>query len=46
MIATAWRVVGVGFSLLVVLAAALLHGVDPQQTMAGGAGIGEDFWFS
>ncbi|HET6740106.1 MAG TPA: proton-conducting transporter membrane subunit, partial [Kribbella sp.] len=46
MIATAWRVVGVGFSLLVVLAAALLHGVDPQQTMAAGAGIGEDFWFS
>ncbi|MFF0265167.1 NADH-quinone oxidoreductase subunit L [Kribbella sp. NPDC004536] len=46
MIATAWRVVGVGFSLLVVLAAALLHGVTPQTTMAGGAMIGEDFWFS
>ncbi|WP_329003608.1 NADH-quinone oxidoreductase subunit L [Kribbella sp. NBC_00709] len=46
MIATAWRVAGVGFSLLVVLASALLYGVDPQQTTAGGAMIGEDFWFS
>ncbi|TDW17226.1 NADH-quinone oxidoreductase subunit 5 family protein [Kribbella kalugense] len=46
MIATAWRVVGVGFSLLVVLAAALLYGVDPQQTSSAGAMIGEDFWFA
>ncbi|NUR96881.1 MAG: proton-translocating NADH-quinone oxidoreductase subunit L, partial [Kribbellaceae bacterium] len=46
MIATAWRVVGVGFSLLVVLAAALLHGVSPRTTAAGGAMIGQDFWFS
>lgn len=46
MIATAWRVVGVGFSLLVVLAAALLHGVTPQHTTAGGAGIGRDFSFA
>jgi NADH-quinone oxidoreductase subunit L len=45
-IATAWRVVGVGFSLLVVLAAALLHGVTPRVTTAGGAMIGQDFWFS
>ncbi|WP_427888593.1 NADH-quinone oxidoreductase subunit L [Kribbella sp. GL6] len=46
MIGTAWRVVGVGFSLLVVLASALLYGVTPQHTTAGGAMIGEDFWFS
>jgi NADH-quinone oxidoreductase subunit L len=45
-IATAWRVVGVGFSLLVVLAAALLYGVDPQQTSAGGVMLGQDFWFA
>jgi len=45
-IATAWRVVGVGFSLLVVLAAALLYGVDPQQTTSAGSMIGQDFWFS
>ncbi|GAA1157044.1 NADH-quinone oxidoreductase subunit L [Kribbella jejuensis] len=46
MIATAWRVVGVGFSLLVVLAAALLHGVTPGTTKAGGIMIGQEFWFS
>lgn len=41
MIATAWRVVGVGFSLLVVLAAALLYGVDPQQTRYVGSDVGD-----
>ncbi len=32
MIATAWRVIGVGFSLLVVLTAGLLYGADPGRT--------------
>ena len=40
MIATAWRVIGVGFSLLVILAAALLYGVDPQQVGFGGSYVG------
>jgi NADH-quinone oxidoreductase subunit L len=31
-IATAWRVAGVGFSLLVVLMAGLLYGAEPDQT--------------
>ncbi|GAB2632959.1 NADH-quinone oxidoreductase subunit 5 family protein [Kribbella swartbergensis] len=31
MIATAWRVAGVGFSLLVVLMAGLLYGAEPEQ---------------
>jgi NADH-quinone oxidoreductase subunit L len=44
-IATAWRVVGVGFSLLVILAAILLSGVEPQQTGFPGTGAGLDvFW--
>ena len=46
MIATAWRVVGVGFSLLVVLAAGLLSGVDPQQTSFGGGFVGNDIFIS
>ncbi|WP_112249046.1 NADH-quinone oxidoreductase subunit 5 family protein [Kribbella monticola] len=40
MIATAWRVIGVGFSLLVILTAALLHGVDPQQADFAGSYAG------
>jgi NADH-quinone oxidoreductase subunit L len=40
-IGTAWRVIGVGFSLLVVLSAALLSGVDPQQTSFVGSDVGE-----
>jgi len=39
-IATAWRVIGVGFSLLVILTAILLYGVDPQQTTFSGTFIG------
>ncbi|GAA1633820.1 NADH-quinone oxidoreductase subunit L [Kribbella alba] len=46
MIATAWRVVGVGFSLLVILAAALLYGVDPQQTSLAGTFIGNEVFIS
>lgn len=47
MIATAWRVIGVGFSLLVVLAAALLYGVEPQQTaFTHGARVGGDVFIS
>ncbi len=41
MIGTAWRVIGVGFSLLVVLSAALLYGVDPQQTGFVGSDVGD-----
>jgi len=41
-IATAWRVVGVGFSLLVILTAILLSGVDPQQTSFGGSDLGSN----
>ncbi|QNE19116.1 NADH-quinone oxidoreductase subunit L [Kribbella qitaiheensis] len=40
MIATASRVIGVGFSLLVILTAALLHGVDPQQVELAGSYVG------
>ncbi|TCN40486.1 NADH-quinone oxidoreductase subunit L [Kribbella orskensis] len=47
MIATAWRVVGVGFSLLVVLTAAVLYGVEPQQTaFTHGARVGGDVFIS
>ena len=47
MIATAWRVIGVGFSLLVVLTAALLYGVEPQQTaFTNGARVGSDVFIS
>ncbi len=40
MIATAWRVVGVGFSLLVILSAVLLYGVEPGQTSFMNSSIG------
>jgi len=39
-IATAWRVVGVGFSLLVILSAVLLYGVEPGQTSFMNSSIG------
>jgi NADH-quinone oxidoreductase subunit L len=42
-IATAWRVAGIGFSLVVILAAALLSGVDPQQVALGGTSVGDVF---
>jgi NADH-quinone oxidoreductase subunit L len=45
-IATAWRVVGVGFSLLVVLAAGLLYGVDPQTKSFGGTFVGNDVFIN
>lgn len=41
MIATAWRVVGVGFSLLVVLVAGLLSGADPDRTGFLNSSIGD-----
>ncbi|MFI6673699.1 NADH-quinone oxidoreductase subunit L [Kribbella sp. NPDC050470] len=41
MIATVWRVVGVGFSLLVVLMAALLYGAAPDQTSFLNSSIGD-----
>ncbi len=41
MIATAWRVVGVGFSLLVILSAVLLYGVEPGQTSFMNSSIGD-----
>lgn len=41
MIATAWRVIGVGFSLLVTLAAVLLSGVEPEQVWFLGAQVGD-----
>ncbi|MFG1815809.1 NADH-quinone oxidoreductase subunit L [Kribbella sp. NPDC049174] len=41
MIATAWRVTGVGFSLLVVLAAGLLYGVEPDQTSFLNSSVGD-----
>ncbi len=41
MIATAWRVVGVGFSLLVVLAAGLLSGADPGRTSFLNSSVGD-----
>ena len=41
MIGTAWRVIGVGFSLLVVLSAGLLYGIDPQQTGFVGSDVGD-----
>ncbi|ADB35232.1 proton-translocating NADH-quinone oxidoreductase, chain L [Kribbella flavida DSM 17836] len=44
MIATAWRVAGVGFSLLVILSAILLAGADPQVTSFPGTGAGDAFW--
>lgn len=44
MIATTWRVLGVGFSLLVVLSAILLYGVDPQVTSFPGTGAGSAYW--
>jgi NADH-quinone oxidoreductase subunit L len=40
-IATAWRVIGVGFSLLVVLTAGLLYGADPGQTGFLNSSIGD-----
>jgi NADH-quinone oxidoreductase subunit L len=40
-IATAWRVIGVGFSLLVVLMAGLLDGAEPGQTSFLNSSIGE-----
>jgi NADH-quinone oxidoreductase subunit L len=40
-IATAWRVIGVGFSLLVVLMAGLLYGADPGRTSFLNSSIGE-----
>ena len=46
MIATAWRVIGVGFSLLVILTAILLYGVDPQQTDLGGSFVGWDVFLN
>ncbi|MEU0089597.1 proton-conducting transporter membrane subunit [Kribbella sp. NPDC006257] len=46
MIATAWRVIGVGFSLLVILTAILLYGVDPQQTNLGGSFVGWDVFLN
>lgn len=41
MIATAWRVIGVGFSLLVVLMAGLLYGVGPDQTDFLNSSVGD-----
>ena len=41
MIATAWRVIGVGFSLLVVLMAGLLYGAAPEQTGFLNSSIGD-----
>ncbi|MEV0291385.1 NADH-quinone oxidoreductase subunit L [Kribbella sp. NPDC050820] len=41
MIATVWRVVGVGFSLLVVLMAALLYGAAPDQTSFLNSSVGD-----
>ncbi|TCO49409.1 NADH-quinone oxidoreductase subunit L [Kribbella antiqua] len=41
MIATAWRVTGVGFSLLVVLTAGLLYGTDPAQTSFMNSPVGD-----
>ncbi len=41
MIATAWRVIGVGFSLLVVLMAGLLYGADPDQTSFLNSSVGD-----
>ncbi len=46
MIATAWRVIGVGFSLLVILTAILLYGVDPQQTTFSGTFIGPEVFLN
>jgi NADH-quinone oxidoreductase subunit L len=40
-IATAWRVIGVGFSLLVVLMAGLLYGAEPDRTSFLNSSIGE-----
>jgi NADH-quinone oxidoreductase subunit L len=40
-IATAWRVVGVGFSLLVLLSATLLYGVEPDQSSFMNSSIGD-----
>ena len=41
MIATVWRVVGVGFSLLVILAAALLSGASPDQAAFLNSSVGD-----
>ncbi|MEV0801543.1 NADH-quinone oxidoreductase subunit L [Kribbella sp. NPDC050281] len=41
MIATAWRVAGVGFSLLVILAAGLLYGVSPDQVAFLNSSVGD-----
>ncbi|MDX6258337.1 MAG: NADH-quinone oxidoreductase subunit [Kribbellaceae bacterium] len=46
MIATAWRVIGVGFSLVVLLTGALLYGVDPQQKGFGGTFVGPEVFLS
>ncbi|WP_405069403.1 NADH-quinone oxidoreductase subunit L [Kribbella sp. NBC_01510] len=41
MIATVWRVVGVGFSLLVILAAVLLSGASPDQAAFLNSSVGD-----
>ena len=41
MIATVWRVAGVGFSLFVVLMAVLLYGADPGQTSFLNSSVGD-----
>ncbi|MGW7679554.1 NADH-quinone oxidoreductase subunit 5 family protein [Kribbella sp. NPDC054772] len=41
MIATVWRVVGVGFSLLILLFAVLLHGVSPDQAAFLNSQVGD-----
>ncbi|WP_350280821.1 proton-conducting transporter membrane subunit [Kribbella sp. HUAS MG21] len=41
MIATVWRVAGVGFSLLVLLFAALLYGADPGRTSFLNSPVGD-----
>ncbi|MFI6828795.1 NADH-quinone oxidoreductase subunit L [Kribbella sp. NPDC050241] len=41
MIATAWRVAGVGFSLLVILAAGLLYSVSPDQVAFLNSSVGD-----
>ncbi|MFF0340047.1 NADH-quinone oxidoreductase subunit L [Kribbella sp. NPDC004875] len=41
MIATVWRVVGVSFSLLILLFAALLHGASPDQAAFLNSSVGD-----
>jgi NADH-quinone oxidoreductase subunit L len=40
-IATTWRVAGIGFSLVVILTAALLYGAAPQQVALGSTSVGD-----